>query len=707
MMKKNIRVLFLFLGVGFLVYFNSLKNPFQYDDFHLIPNNTYIQNIGSFFFDYFTDGRTSSALPENSGYRPLTTLGYAICWWIGSGNVVVFHLYKILFHVLVAYLIFLISSLLLKKESLELQLEFAYWKNKKVTFDSSSIVDFIAFLPGFFFIIHPAFTEAVNYMSATSSIQASFFYLTAFYCFLKSLDAPSSSAKKYIAGMVIAFFASFLSKEEGATFPAIATLFLVFYSDIERKSAGGNGYSGSAWNPEVKSAKLGQKLQGFFNGCVEVIKKYKLQVLCMWIAFITCVTLYFFMAPESGKLSRFGVSPSYYLTTQLYAWVYYLFWLVTPWGYAIEHMEFGFNQNLFEFRTFFAIFVIAALLFSVLKYRKIYPLLCFSVLWYFVTILPSSSIFPLTEPINEHRYYLSYTLLFAGLGYGFVLLAQKLQGLKIPEAKKQYLVSGFLFFSFVFLACSTLRQNYIWSSGELVWQNVVERDETNARAHNNLGTVYLSRNENEKALGEFLKCSQYWNAYKYCYINQHVTYMKLGKVEESRKAIQKVIDLDPNFMIGYEYLARFELIFENKPQQALETLKRCNSLSTEKYKPCVSMTMDAYRRVGDRANMINFSRKLISLDPGNRDSAFSTGLLLVEAREFDEAYNVFNMLFEKNPKDIQAVYNMAWVQMQKNNWQLSAKHWEDVLKLNPQENAAIQNLAFVKARIERRVPSSK
>ncbi|MCM8803863.1 MAG: hypothetical protein NC833_01235, partial [Candidatus Omnitrophica bacterium] len=75
MLKK-----FLLIGViTFLIYLNSIFNPFIWDDFSLIRGNYYIKNLKNFFIFFKVDLYKGAGIPSNF-YRPLQTISYFIIY---------------------------------------------------------------------------------------------------------------------------------------------------------------------------------------------------------------------------------------------------------------------------------------------------------------------------------------------------------------------------------------------------------------------------------------------------------------------------------------------------------------------------------------------------------------------------------------------------------------------------------------------------
>src|ERR1700749_353852 len=79
----------LYTGIGLMlllttiIYLNHFNNAFHFDDFHTILNNANIRTLKN-TPRFFTDGSTSSVLPQNQAYRPVTVLSLALDYWLAG-----------------------------------------------------------------------------------------------------------------------------------------------------------------------------------------------------------------------------------------------------------------------------------------------------------------------------------------------------------------------------------------------------------------------------------------------------------------------------------------------------------------------------------------------------------------------------------------------------------------------------------------------
>ncbi|MCM8808210.1 MAG: hypothetical protein NC926_09795, partial [Candidatus Omnitrophica bacterium] len=132
------KILF-FLGIfSSIVYFNSIFNPFIFDDYGLIIENTFIKNF-KYLKLLFTTNLYEGAGEKTLFYRPLQSLSYALIYKFFKLNPIPYHLLNIFLHIGCSILFFL----LLKE---------IYGER-------------IAFLSSLLWAIHPINTEAVTYIA--------------------------------------------------------------------------------------------------------------------------------------------------------------------------------------------------------------------------------------------------------------------------------------------------------------------------------------------------------------------------------------------------------------------------------------------------------------------------------------------------------------------------------------------------------------
>ena len=179
---KRLSPILLLAGAVAVVYLNSFRGAFQFDDYNVIVDNGGVHTWGAFL----------AGLPR--GIRPLLKLTYTLNWTSGPGPFG-FHLVNVGLHAANAVMLFFLAS-------------------RIVGPDGSR---FAALLPALLFAVHPVQTEAVTYISGRSVSLMAFFYLGSLLAYLRGRER-GSRLLLYLASPLL-FLLAAASKEVALTLP--------------------------------------------------------------------------------------------------------------------------------------------------------------------------------------------------------------------------------------------------------------------------------------------------------------------------------------------------------------------------------------------------------------------------------------------------------------------------------------------------------
>ncbi len=198
-------IVFLLLTlIGFLVYGMSLNNAFVLDDSDQILNNQLSHSINN-FPSFFGSSTFNAHGGESSGiyYKPLMMTVFSLLYTFFGPNPFSFHFVQLIVHIINSSLVFTLFYILLAPISISLAL-------------------FLALI----FLIHPANSESVLYISAFQEPLFFFFGISGVLLWLKG------SKSIYVkSATVLLFLCSLLSKETGLLF----FLILPVYDILHRK----------------------------------------------------------------------------------------------------------------------------------------------------------------------------------------------------------------------------------------------------------------------------------------------------------------------------------------------------------------------------------------------------------------------------------------------------------------------------------------
>ena len=173
--KKHTISLLVLIILGFVVFSNTFRNPFMWDDEELIVENKYIQSPGSIPFLFSLQYWKYYAPEEKGWYRPVRVITLAIDHFFWKLNPFGYHLTNLLLHIVN---IIIIYFFVLKLKT--------FTKRKNEPRASSFRQHFLepAFLTAALFAVHPIHTESVTWIKNRSDLLASIFFLLSLSFFL-------------------------------------------------------------------------------------------------------------------------------------------------------------------------------------------------------------------------------------------------------------------------------------------------------------------------------------------------------------------------------------------------------------------------------------------------------------------------------------------------------------------------------------------
>ena len=192
-LNKDIIAVFLIILLSVIVYANIFRNEFVFDDKKFVIDNLEIRKLSGIpqFFGEDFDGL----------YRPLRQSLYAINYQIWKLNPFGYHLNSLVLHILSSVLIYLILSLIAKKGP--------------------------ALIASVLFAVHPIHTERVTGITAGFDLLGIFFFLAAFYFYIKF--SKSNKINLYIISILF-FILALFSSEEAIILPLIVILYDTCFS---------------------------------------------------------------------------------------------------------------------------------------------------------------------------------------------------------------------------------------------------------------------------------------------------------------------------------------------------------------------------------------------------------------------------------------------------------------------------------------------
>ncbi|TSJ43762.1 hypothetical protein FO440_06125 [Mucilaginibacter corticis] len=573
MKKQTYRFyIFLMLIACTITYSNHFQNGFHFDDSHTIENNAYIRNIHNIPL-FFTDGSTSSSLPQNQAYRPLVTTSLAFDYWLGGGY------YYFFFH-LSSFILFLLQGILMARFMRKLF-------NITVSDDDNTNA-LIAIIAATLYLLHPAIAETINYVIARSDLQSTFAVVAAFA--LYQYSAISRKFYLYLIPVIIGAFA----KPPSIMFAPIFFVYLLLFEE------------------QLGIADIFKPSR--FKQVFAVIKKAA-------PAFVACVFMYWLinkLTPQSWQPG--GTAPLQYLITQPFVIAHYFCMFFVPNALSADS-DWGLLPDIADWRFFVgSAFVLAMLVIAVItSQKKLLRPISFGILWFFLALVPSSSVVPLGEVLNDHRMYFPFVGLLISVSWTIALIAKKLAPViakQLPAYKTIFAVLlGLLLTTYAY---GTWQRNEVWHDEESLWHDVAIKSPKNGRGLMNYGLSKMAAGDYVTADIYYQRALKLLPNYFSLYINIAILKAATGHIDEAETYFKKGLWLGSAYPDSYIFYARF-LNSQGHYLEAITNLQKAISLSAGDLF-AHSLLMEAYQNTDNWNELRKEALATLQLAPDNADA---------------------------------------------------------------------------------------
>lgn len=330
----------------------------------------------------------------------------------------------------------------------------------------------IPFWIALLFLIHPIATETVTYISGRASGLMTFFYLFAFFLYIKVSEHSDAVKLRwlYLSGSVLSLVLSLGSKETAVTFP----LALLLWDLLMRRLKG----------PSLRSAILSGHLP-------------------FWIVLLLAAT-WASVHPRYTALAQFSFTLRPFwdnALSELHGIAYGLVLFFTPWNQNFDH-------HLPEFHSLFQwplpldlLLLSGTVAIGLFSWRR-HPLVAFGLGWFFLQLLPISLI-PRNDLLSERNLYLPSIGLFLAIVALGSLSTQRFSTVLPRPGIFRFASMGLAAVAVLALCFFTYQRNQLYQDRLSLWSDAVLKSPAKARPHNNLGYAYAIRGDWDRAIEEF------------------------------------------------------------------------------------------------------------------------------------------------------------------------------------------------------------
>ena len=703
----------LIAALSIACYSNSIKGPFHYDDRKLILTNFQLRDVHNLYDIVFSNPT-----------RGISNLSFALNYWLDEFNPAGYHLVNLSFHASNGILVYLIF---------------------KTIFPHASLIPLFSSLV---FVSHPVNVESVTYISSRAGVMSTVFFMLSFYFFIKFRNSAFNFKKKYLfySLMLFSYILSVGSKEIGITLPVVLILYeFCFPYFPDKVGLAEKVLMESKLNvidsrrnrpnpplpPFIKGGRWGDLLMGLktrfyiFSKALTLSWSQTVKNKICYLPFLVIILTAFIVRYYTvGTFLNPTFKRDIYINylTQINATISYIKLLFLPTNLNIDH-DFPLTTGL-DFNTLFSsgiilfIFYLAFICFK--KHREI----SFSILWFFITLSPTSVI-PLEDVISERWLYLPsigfsvflsmslYRIFCRGRPLcrpSYLPLVEKPvikcrnrpSGLLITGLKTRFYsyVASFCTISIItstliliFFSIATYQRNLIWNNGLSLWQDAVKKSPKKARPYNNLGVEYMIIGKDKEAFVQFERALKINPYFFDANSNIGTVYERMGKQEEAYNYLKRSLMLNPQNHIAHNNLGNLYKA-QGKIDLAITEYKRAIELNPDYGDPHYNLGI-VYHDLNRYEESEMELMKAISLDHNLPNPHIELGLLFLDTGRSALGLEEFRKALELDPNNLHAHNNLGILFGMEARYEDSEKEFEKVLKIDPSYINATINLGII------------
>ena len=684
---RNIFSILIILSIAFLSYFNTFTNSFHFDDFKYIVNNEGLKEDFQHVFLSYLCFPTCHDILSNLSNRPIIFYTLLLNHSLGGFNVFGFHVVNLTVHIITCLLIFLFA-----KEILSIN---RFLK----TSDQSKNKLNIPLISALLFAVHPMNTQVITYITGRTTSIAVCFYMASFLFFIKGVRQNLPWKILFYALSIVFLIMGYGSKMIILTVPVMFIIYYLFFTPL--KSIFFKRFFESIFIRIIIQTIVitSPFILIFISSHLNILSFFRMDFGFLQKLFDPIQI----KLMHIDSMAKDNLSMTIYLLTEFKVIVfYYIKMIFFPFNQNIDP-DFPVAHGITDSGVALSLGVILLCLFAGIYFYKNNRIIAFGIFWFFITLLPTSSILPLRDMITEHRLYLPLA--------GFILTIPLCLNQFIIRYKKSSFKQLAYFILPVFLliivfSVLTVKRNFVWKNEKSLWSDAAEKSPRLPRPLNNLAEAYdkeglaYDNKKNYKKAIEFLKKAIAISptGYKY-YNNLGKIYGRLGEFELATKNLKLALKYNPDYPFAhYNFGKVYELrgMLDNAIEEYSTAFKQTKDVYGKKYffEACFNLA-NVYDKKGEYKKALDTYLNCRKLKPSFPKIYFAIGNIFIKTGNLDEAFKYYSRAVGLDRNYHLAKIAVANVFVMKGKFSKAIEIYQQVIKSDPSNFNVHNNLGLV------------
>ena len=430
-------------------------------------------------------------------------------------------------------------------------------------------------------------------------------------------------------------------------------------------------------------------------------------------AFVVLVGVFLFMEGMSPPQQTHGGGGRFeYLVTQTWIWVRYAAMYVLPVGLSADTDLYLFDSAA-DWRVAAGVALLIGSLVAVWfasQRQRLRPV-AFGILWFWITLGPTSSIFPLAEVTNDHRVFLP----FMGLNLAAVsTLALPATSLTLRSPAWRTGVIAAVIALLGAHAWATHLRNRVWRNDATLWADVARKSPNNARGLMNYGIALMGAGRYEEARELFQRGQRLRPSYAFLDINLGIVNAAMNNHAQAEIHFRRALALDPAQPASHRHYAPW-LLSQGRGPEAISHYRQLVDIAGGDL-AARHWLMALYTVAGDDASARSLAQQtlaLVSNDAVSRAYAqggspitpagpgaqgwFDRGLEFTRSERHVDAAVAYRSAVRIDPLHADALNNLGWTLGKLGFYDVAVPFLERAVAVRPDYALARNNLAWVRS----------
>jgi protein O-mannosyl-transferase len=366
-----------------------------------------------------------------------------------------------------------------------------------------------------------------------------------------------------------------------------------------------------------------------------------------------------------------GISVWHYLLTQFKVVVTYIRLIFLPVNQNIDY-DYPAAKTLLDFSVLSGIALLSAILIFALRAFRNYRLVSFGIFWFFLALLPESSIIPITDVIFEHRLYLSIA------GYGIFLTSGFYYLFKGKRVKLIIVILGSLV---IFYSILAYHRNGIFRDEFTLWNDAIRKSPLKARPYNNRGAAYGKKGGLDQAILDYNKAIAIDPEFAEAYYNRGIADFKKGGLNQAISDFNKAVANKPEYARAYNNrgLAYFT---KGSLELSINDYNKAIEIFPE-FSEAYNNRGNAYNKKGGLDQAILDYDKAIAIDPGYADAYYNRGITRGAKGDLERSIDDYSKAIAIDPKFVKAYCNRGIVYSTKGDLEQAISNFSKAIAIDP------------------------